>query len=126
MPKGHWPRGKRRNYAGGTPQIMAALADYLRTNRQAGARQRKLARHLRVSVRTLRRWLAGEDWPPPGAMAAILEIVRATPPAWRRISRESCRAIARATTCEMCGREYRYRGVRQCPYCSRTMQKLDE
>ena len=70
-----WPKGKRRHADGTDRQeihyLMARLSEYLESNRQAGMTLRKCAKHLGCSVRTLRRWMAGEDWPPPEAVERL-------------------------------------------------------
>lgn len=72
--RGHWPRGKRRSTI--SPPHWAALRqrvlDLVDAPPRYGPRSRAgLARHLGVDARTVRRWLAGEDFPGPDAMAAM-------------------------------------------------------
>jgi transposase len=60
--RGHWPKGKRRSDVS-----RRARTEFVAQLRVAVARKnssiRAVARLLDVSDRTVRRWLAGEDWP---------------------------------------------------------------
>jgi hypothetical protein len=75
-----WPKGKRRHPTDAdVKQIMAELARYIESNRQAGTSKRKMAQSLGVCDRTLRRWLDGEDWPPSEMLAYIAGFVTPHP-----------------------------------------------
>ncbi len=76
--RGHWPSGKPRNAQ--TPaqrkrarRVLSRLERALpaRPSRTAVISRRIVADRLGISDRTLRRWLAGEDWPPPHRVVAI-------------------------------------------------------
>ena len=62
-PKGHWPRGRRRNPSPGV--LIIRLRRALRHIEPGRVSRRALADYLGVSVRTVCRWLAGIDWPSP-------------------------------------------------------------
>lgn len=58
--RGHWTHGKRRSVL--TAEERRAFLAAIR--RHAAAEGiRATARHLKCSDRSVRRWLAGEDWP---------------------------------------------------------------
>lgn len=60
--KGHWPRGRRRNNC--DPELLALTLRTVNRQIRVGVISRiKLAGLLKIHDRTLRRWLAGEDWP---------------------------------------------------------------
>lgn len=65
-PRGHWPRGRRRNpiTPRGWERLRAAIAAILPDAPRHGRLSRRaLARYLGVSDRTVRRWLDGTDYP---------------------------------------------------------------
>ncbi|MDR3634365.1 MAG: helix-turn-helix domain-containing protein [Isosphaeraceae bacterium] len=73
-PRGHWTKGKRRSSL--SPAVWSALrqriVDLLDEAPLPEVRSmRALATLLGVTDRTVRRWLAGEDLPPPNAMARL-------------------------------------------------------
>lgn len=82
-PKGHWPRGKRRN--GTDPASAALVLEAVRQKLGAqhtgaggaavhAARRisvRALAAAVGVNERTVRRWLSGEDMPPADRLLAV-------------------------------------------------------
>jgi DNA invertase Pin-like site-specific DNA recombinase len=70
--KGHWPKGRRKN----DPRVSAGelrrvLRRFLRYKIQKGLSYRALEEELGKSDRTLRRWIAGEDWPDARDFRAI-------------------------------------------------------
>ena len=69
-----WPKGKRRQPGAAAEMrlLMQYLRDYMQRNQRT---QRQMASGLGVSVRTLCRWLSGEDWPPAEAQEQIYGIV---------------------------------------------------
>jgi hypothetical protein len=95
VPKGHWPKGKRRNVPGCTAESLSALrlkvggvleadsGSAIRRDPLAWSRK-SLAAWLGVSDRTLRRWLAGEDFPPAGHVTKLRVWLRTSPPPPRR------------------------------------------
>jgi transcriptional regulator with XRE-family HTH domain len=69
--KGHWPAGKRRNailtdrqMSGLTRRVEAAI-------KRRGETRTAVARHCGVDLRTVNRWLAGEDWPSAVRLAKL-------------------------------------------------------
>lgn len=63
--RGHWPRGVRLHAdvrVRGWGSIPTLMAEVRRLARPHG-RKADLARRLRVSRKTLWRWLSGHDWP---------------------------------------------------------------
>lgn len=75
--RGGWPSGKlRHEQQGHWPVTLRALGRLLTQDHKHGVRSRKaLARDLEASDRTVRRWLAGEDLPPPATQDAVREWV---------------------------------------------------
>lgn len=70
--KGHWPKGKRR-VATEHDQWLPLLRTLRRKLRdpEKGRSRRALAGALGVDTKTVRRWLAGEDWPHPRRLKPI-------------------------------------------------------
>lgn len=62
--RGHWPRG-RRAHPRPPRGLLRALARALEQPERGSVSIRAAAEACRVSDRTVRRWLAGEDWPAP-------------------------------------------------------------
>ncbi len=56
--------------------VLGEALALLRTPMRGVVSIRVLAEHCRVSDRTVRRWLSGEDWPPPTALRRIAEWAR--------------------------------------------------
>lgn len=71
--RGGWPSGKpRHEQQGHWPATLRALGRLLTQEPKHGVRSRKaLARDLEASDRTVRRWLSGEDLPPPATQDAV-------------------------------------------------------
>lgn len=79
--RGHWTKGKRRNYPGDEwPSVRKRLERLLRNPErkrkdwQEGQIRRSrhgLAEHIGVSERQVRRWLAGDDLPNVEAVESI-------------------------------------------------------
>ncbi len=72
--RGHWPKGKWRN--GTDPQraaqVLAQVAELIRVHGAPGRiSARALAAQLRVTDRSVRRWLAGTSLPAPDSLRAI-------------------------------------------------------
>lgn len=59
--RGHWPAGKRRSDVEPLERRRAVVR--LRAAIEKGESRRAIARAIGMSDRTVRRWLAGEDWP---------------------------------------------------------------
>lgn len=59
--RGHWPAGKRRSRL--PARERRALIRRVRLALDHGESRRAIARKLRISDRTLGRWLKGEDFP---------------------------------------------------------------
>jgi len=76
----HWTKGKRRNDPGPEwPALRRQLRALLRPRAFATPGQpsrRGLARRLKVSDRSVRRWLAGEDWPARPSAAQLAAWLR--------------------------------------------------
>lgn len=70
--RGHWPRGKRRAEA----PLPAVLRRRLtRAIERQEYTRRGLARAIHVSDRSVRRWLADEDWPLAANMEALARVL---------------------------------------------------
>lgn len=70
-------RGVRQNVNPGRQRTLKAVATLLRRHPVPGlVSRRALAAHCQVSDRTLRRWLAGEDWPPRAQLDRLAELTR--------------------------------------------------
>lgn len=59
--------------------VLADVLALLRTPQRGVVSIRALADYCRVSDRTVRRWLSGEDWPPATQVRAMAEWVRSKP-----------------------------------------------
>lgn len=80
-PKGHWPRGRRRHDPSSNWDVIRSRLWLLLDKRGTGSDRtlpasRRVSRHalakrMRVSDRTVRRWLAGEDFPTARHAAAV-------------------------------------------------------
>lgn len=71
-PKGHWPKGKRRNPVGDWPSLRLAVVGLIDQHWAYGVRSAgALARVVGVDSRTVGRWLRGEDMPPPAAVTKL-------------------------------------------------------
>ncbi|MGH2602628.1 MAG: helix-turn-helix domain-containing protein [Gammaproteobacteria bacterium] len=66
--RGHWPAGRRRGSNQGRAQALARIAHAVEGRRFS---IREIARMLSVSDRSVRRWLAEEDWPSRSHIEAI-------------------------------------------------------
>jgi len=63
-PKGHWPKGKRRNPVGDWPALRLAIVGLIDAHRLYGVRSAgALAKAVGVQSATVSRWLRGEDVP---------------------------------------------------------------
>jgi transcriptional regulator with XRE-family HTH domain len=64
------------------PRLLAQIQEITRRAIRGGSvgpdprSRRELARHLGISDRTIRRWLSGEDVPPPAHIRALRKWVR--------------------------------------------------
>lgn len=94
--RGHWPKGKSRN-AGAVQQqrrakrALNSLRKALKPTTVPGPADltcRRVAAALGVSDRTVRRWLSGEDWPPPKKVQLIHRLI-ANPFHWERMARKN-------------------------------------
>jgi hypothetical protein len=71
--KGHWPKGRRKNDPGvSAGELRRVLRRFLRYKIQKGLSYRALEEEL---DRTLRRWIAGEDWPDARDFRAIRRLM---------------------------------------------------
>lgn len=61
--KGHWPKGRRRNPEEGVKLLRVQTRRLLRHTQPGLVSQRALARSVGVDIRTVGRWLRGEDCP---------------------------------------------------------------
>lgn len=71
--RGGWPTGKRRHADGGDWQrLRISLAAYLNDHWQLGVVSNPvIARFCGVTEKSVRRWLSGEDRPPPETQEVI-------------------------------------------------------
>lgn len=70
--KGHWPRGKRRRPdSRERDAVLSDLHTALQAPKPGVCSARACAAAVGVDSRTVRRWLAGTDWPTPAALARI-------------------------------------------------------
>jgi lambda repressor-like predicted transcriptional regulator len=67
--RGHWPGGKRRSPADERERKRVVAA--LKMAQRQGESWRVLEKKTGVSTRTLRRLVAGEDWPMPKTITRI-------------------------------------------------------
>jgi Helix-turn-helix len=70
--RGHWPRDKRRAAA---PLPSALRRQLIRAIERQDYTRRGVARMIRVSDRTVRRWIADEDWPLPVNIKALAHLL---------------------------------------------------
>lgn len=91
-PRGHWPAGKRRSTL--TPAERLDVLSRVRAALRAGESLRGISRLVRVSDRTIRRWLRGEDWP----TAQSARRVRALPRRRQRPNGQELAARASSAT----------------------------
>lgn len=69
--KGHWPAGKRRNAVLSDRQMAGLMRRIEAAIKRRGDTRTDVARHCGVDLRTVTRWLAGEDWPAATRLAKL-------------------------------------------------------
>lgn len=81
--RGHWPRGRRRNRHDLPDDRVTRTLDRLRraveaTPLQSDPTYAGAADYAGVESRTVRRWVAGDDWPPRAAVLRIEQYLSTT------------------------------------------------
>lgn len=76
-PKGHWPKGRRRNPDGGQWSSVRLRLQKLLTDHHQPRRLsiRAVAKVVGTNERTVRRWMRGEDRPPLEAQDTLTRLV---------------------------------------------------